>query len=182
VWLLTGDRIAWVLGVFALLGALAGFTRWLVRKAWPRWRGLVNDFVEIRATLIGHGAVAHPITGEELAPAEPGVGVQVARLRDQLREEQSEIRSQIEFVIGKLHALEHEVKPNGGSSLKDGLNRVEERLRIGDTQFAGMAAELGELRKSLGTLAEAQPQLWAAIEAVAKAQPPADLGMEQADL
>ena len=183
---LDGDRLAWILGVCALLGTLAAFARWVRRKVWPRWRALLEDLRKALYTLIGHGPVPHPVTGEEIAPAEPGIAAQVAQLREQMRNDQSEIRSQLEFAIAKMHELEHEVKPNGGSSLKDGLNRVEARLAEGDGRFGEMASELAELRKSLGTLAEAQPQLWAAIEAIARATPPEDLGPlsgdEQPDL
>ena len=90
---LDGDRIAWILGVFAIITAAATFARWLRRRVWPWWRVFRADAVSVRNVLIGHGPVLHPITKEEIAPAEDGVGIQVAQLRDV----QGQIRGQIEF-------------------------------------------------------------------------------------
>jgi hypothetical protein len=163
---LDGDRITWALGVTALITVAAAFLRWLIRKAWPWWKAVREDLTAMRNALIGHRAVLHPVTKQVVVPAEPGVGVQVFEMKDQL-----------EFAIAKLHEIEHEVKNNDGSSLKDSVDRIAERLQWGDTRFGEMASELAAMRGSLGTLAEAQPQLWSAIEAVARAQPP-DIDLE----
>lgn len=174
---LTGDRIAWLLGLIALAAALLRIWRWVRRSAWPWWRAVRQDMVAIRDTLLGRGPQFDSITQEETAPRLPSIGVQMANTR-----------SQLEFAIGKLHEIEHEVKNNDGSSLKDSVDRIEatftsilQRLQDGDTRFGEMAGELSQLRQTLGTLAEAQPQLWSAIEAIARSQPPDD-DLEQPDL
>lgn len=72
--------------------------------------------------------------------------------------------------------VQHELRPNTGSSLKDAVERVEtrqERHLADAARVAGQIEQrLGRLEDVMGTAADAQAAMWPAIEAVAKAQPP----------
>jgi hypothetical protein len=151
------ESLNWTLAMVGIAAAAVGLWRW----ARPRWRAGKKDAVAMRDTLIGRGPVLDSITGEELSPALPGVGVQMVHTK-----------AQLEFAIGKLHEIEHEVTNNDGSSIKDSVDRIEARMRSGDGRFDELAGEIANLRETLGTLAQAQPALWSAVEAVARATPP----------
>jgi len=147
---ITGDQITAVVGLIAIVGALVGLRRWSRPKLGKFWR----DLIAIRDMWLGRDAVLDSITREEISPALPSIGVQMAQTKGQL-----------EFAIAKLHAIEHEVTNNDGSSVKDSVDRIEERLRTGDERFQRIEA-------ALSTMAEAQPALYSALEAIAKASPP----------
>lgn len=70
----------------------------------------------------------------------------------------------------------HELQPNSGSSMKDAIDRLEVKqqrhLDEAGTAFDSIDRRLGALEGSLATAADAQRNLWPAIEAVAKAAPP----------
>lgn len=61
--------------------------------------------------------------------------------------------------------LNHELNPNSGTSIKDAVHRLEDKV-------AGNSERLTSLEEHLDTLAEAQRHVWPAIEAVARAAPP----------
>lgn len=82
--------------------------------------------------------------------------------------------------VARFDALEalvqHELNPNTGSSMKDALARVEAaqqtHLREAGAAFESINSRLSVLEAVGATHAEAQANLWPAIEAVAKATPP----------
>lgn len=59
--------------VATVAGVVFAFWKW-VR---PRWRSLKSDFRAGRDALVGREAVVDSITGKELAPALPGMGVRM---------------------------------------------------------------------------------------------------------
>lgn len=64
----------------AVVGVILGWLRW-VR---PRMRRTVHEVAAIRDSILGRDAVVDSITGTELAPALPGVGVRLAETEKHL--------------------------------------------------------------------------------------------------
>lgn len=58
------------------VGAMFGIYRWFR----PKWRAISADVQAGRDALVGRDAVVDSITGKELAPALPGIGVRMATM------------------------------------------------------------------------------------------------------
>ncbi len=71
-----------LVGAFAFLAAVAGFFRW-VR---PGVRALVKDFRAGRDALVGRDAIHDTITGREIVPALPGIGVRMDTTENQMKQ------------------------------------------------------------------------------------------------
>jgi hypothetical protein len=69
-----------IVGVGAALGVVLACLRW-VR---PRFRRTVQEATAMRDSILGRDAVVDSITGAELAPALPGVGVRLAETEKHL--------------------------------------------------------------------------------------------------
>lgn len=67
-----------ITALLVLCGVLLGYLRW-VR---PRIRSVVRTGNAVVDTLVGRDAITDPVTGRELAPAQPGIGVRMAKLED----------------------------------------------------------------------------------------------------
>lgn len=99
--------IASLVGIAALIGAIAAFVRWGL----PRYRQARSTTRAVVATLVGTEEVRDPITNELIRPAQPGVGVQVSDLRmavTKLVEQQAHT----EALQGHFHDLERRTKTN----------------------------------------------------------------------
>ena len=75
----------WLLAVGGALALVAGFWRWFVGTdekpgPWRRTRRVTRAVVD---TLVGREATHDSITGEEIRPAIPGIGVRVAAIEQQ---------------------------------------------------------------------------------------------------
>ena len=125
---------------YTLAGLLVIAGGWLKtgRPIWRKWRRgqyqWQRDKAAVRATLIGSPAVFDAATGEERAPEILGI----AKLHELLS-------GKVEFVIAQNHLLdgrlglmdgrvaliEHELRTNNGSSIKDAVKRIEDRLEVG---------------------------------------------------
>jgi hypothetical protein len=70
--------------------------------------------------------------------------------------------------------VQHELRPNSGGSLYDKLTRL-------DQARAEHSRRLASVESSITTMAESQSAMWPAIEAIARAEPPANIP-EGADL
>lgn len=136
------DRIDWYLKVAALIASIYAGFKWGV----PLLGRFLRDIRAIRDSILGREAQIDSITKEQISPALPSLGVRLASL------EQTS-----EFLLAKANAIEHEVRNNDGSSLKDSVDRVEQQFR--------------SIEQSFSTMADAQKDMWRAIEAVARAQP-----------
>lgn len=64
------------IGAVALIVAAYSGKRWL----FPRWRAIVAQFVAVRDAILGRDAILDSITGEQLAPAQKGLGPRTAEL------------------------------------------------------------------------------------------------------
>lgn len=64
----------WLLAVGAAATMLVTFIRFIR----PLWRNTKSDARAIRDTLVGREAVKDSITGEEIRPAQPGIGSRMA--------------------------------------------------------------------------------------------------------
>lgn len=71
-----------LIGVGALIGMLFGFFRW-VR---PGARALAKDFRAGRDALVGREAIHDTITGKEIVPALPGIGVRMDTTENQMKQ------------------------------------------------------------------------------------------------
>jgi hypothetical protein len=66
--------IACTVGGLTILAALVGYVRW----ARPGIKQAKSDFVAARDSIVGRDAVKDSITGREIEPALPGIGVRMA--------------------------------------------------------------------------------------------------------
>lgn len=67
------DALAFALSAAGLVGIIAGWLRWIR----PRWRRAGREWQSAKDSLLGREAVVDSITGREVLPALPGVGVRL---------------------------------------------------------------------------------------------------------
>lgn len=75
-----GDWSAWLVVVGGAVAVLFGFFRWV----WPRWRAFWNKVGGVSDAILGREAIVDRITGKELVPAQPGLGVRQAKQEQQM--------------------------------------------------------------------------------------------------
>ena len=76
------DRVVGLLvAVCTLLGLVVGWVRW-VR---PKIHNGRREVVAVRDAILGRDAIADSITGKEIAPAVPGMGVRMAHQEAQMQ-------------------------------------------------------------------------------------------------
>lgn len=110
--------ISLLLGICALAGVVVGYLRW-----WrPKYRHVVGQVVAGRDSLIGREAVVDSITGREILPALPGIGVRmenvetaVVKVVDLIESEHRQNR-RIEAIEAEVGQLWHRV-----GQLEDGV-------------------------------------------------------------
>lgn len=140
---MTAD-IALAGAVVALITALAGWWRW-VR---PRIERVKKDGAAMRDAVLGREVVVDSITGRELAPALPGIGVRMAHQEDQMRL----LTDAVSKIADSHRRLEHVEQ------------RVDEiAVDVADLKAASMERIMARAESA---------QAWQAVEAVAKSTPP----------
>lgn len=72
------DALAAALGIVGLITAVGGWLK-VIR---PRWRRARAQFIAAKDSIIGRPAELDSITGREIAPALPGVGMRLASIED----------------------------------------------------------------------------------------------------
>lgn len=79
-----------VIALILSLGALLALAAATVKRVRPRWEKIGRTWVAFRDTFLGRDAITDSITGREIEPAQPPMGVRlanvetaVARLADQ---------------------------------------------------------------------------------------------------
>lgn len=77
----TNEAVALALGITALLGVFVGWVRW-VR---PKIRNGRREVVAVRDAILGRDAIHDSITGKEIEPALPGMGVRMAHQEQQMQ-------------------------------------------------------------------------------------------------
>jgi hypothetical protein len=77
-------------------------------------------------------------------------------MRDWKGDNQDDGRAKIPGVIARLEKLESglqtvklEVRPNGGKSIKDVVNRIETRLEEGNQRFDGLDSRIDEIQRRI---------------------------------
>jgi hypothetical protein len=138
--------LALILAVAAVVGLVLSVRRW----ASPRWRNVKGDGVAMRDAVIGRPAVVDTITGKELAPALPGIGVRMAH-----QEQQMEL---LAVTVTKLVDQQTHQR-----ALEQRVNLHDDRIR---------ALEEAAVERVVGKAESAQA--WSAMEAAIKATPSAD--------
>lgn len=58
-------------------------------------------------------------------------------------------RDAVPGVMERLNRIDGELRNNGGSSLKDAIDRIESRIEKGDQKFIEIQNEIQDLRKNL---------------------------------
>jgi hypothetical protein len=140
---MTAD-IALAGAVVALITGLAGWWRW-VR---PRIERVKKDGAAMRDAVLGREVVVDSITGRELAPALPGIGVRMAHQEDQMRL----LTDAVSKIADSHRRLEHVEQ------------RVDEiAVDVADLKAASMERIMARAESA---------QAWQAVEAVAKSTPP----------
>lgn len=104
--------------IATVVGILAAAIGWIIKKAWPFLRKVTHFFDDLM--------------GE---PERPGVP------------ERPGIMSRLETIEGRLGGVEHEVKTNHGSSLKDAVKRVEQKQILQGEQLDEQSDQLAELHE-----------------------------------
>lgn len=178
---------AWVTGAAGVLGAAsAAFVA--SRRLWKnRLAPIFDSAAKAMIVLNGRDAVTLPEdSAVEVSPPIPGVLDRIADIEQvqgafvmhlgRMQMSMAKAERDTEHLIGKVHEIEHEVKPNGGASIKDSVCRIEnhltsidERLQEGDDRFGRIETTIDA---ALTSRAESETAMWQAIEAVAKASPP----------
>lgn len=130
----------------AAIGTLVVLWKYLV-KAWKGWRALRAKSVAITDSILGREAVVDSITGKEIAPALPGMGVRMARWEQQL-----EALTSVVTQLAKQNEMfvEHDHR----------ITAAERRLD---------AVEAASVERVVAKAESAAA--WRAVEAVAKADP-----------
>lgn len=57
-------------------------------------------------------------------------------------------RDAVPGVMERLNRIDGELRNNGGSSIKDAVDRIESRLKEGDVEFAKLQKEIQEIKKN----------------------------------
>lgn len=141
---MTAEHIALAATVVGLITALGGWFRW----GRPKVEKARQDGAAMRDAILGRDPVVDSITGRELAPALPGIGVRMATT-----EEQMLLLTEAVAKIADSHV----------------------RLEHIETRVNGIEADVADLKA--GTMerimarAEAA-QAWSAVEAAVQATPP----------
>lgn len=86
------------------------------------------------------------------------LGALARRVRSAYRRVKGWVREAVRRADALDKLVQHELQPNSGGSLHDTVHKNSARLT--------------ELERHVATMAEAQPAMWHAIEAVANAKPP----------
>lgn len=159
------DPIALALSIGALLSMLAGWLRW----GRPRIRKAKSDGVAMRDAILGRDAVVDTITGTELAPELPGIGVRMAH-QEQQQIETSRQMETMAIAVTKLVSQQHAI-----AELRSEVTGHAEALAEHAEQIAELKAASME---RVITRAEAA-QAWQAMEAAIKAQPESDRGPDE---
>lgn len=137
----------WLLTLSAVFGVAAAVVRWFR----PKWRAGKSDARAIRDTLVGRDPVVDSITGEEIKPAVPGIGVRMAH------QEQQGARMEQQMSI-----LTNAVADMASSQRR--LDELEQRVT---------AIEQGHLVERLASRAE-NIHLFDALGAIAKGEDPTE--------
>lgn len=123
------------LSLCALLAVLGGWLRWIR----PRWRNGRREITAVRDAILGREAQFDSITGKEISPALPGMGVRMAH-----QEQQMEL---ITSAVARL-AETHERLENHESRIKKledaAVERVVARAESAAAWRAMEAAHLAE--------------------------------------
>lgn len=144
---MTPEQIALAATVVGLVTALAGWWRW-VR---PRLERVKKDGAAMRDAVLGRDPIVDSITGRELAPALPGVGVRMAHQEDQMRL----LTDAVSKIADSHQRLAH----------------VETRVDNIESDVADLKA--GAMERIMARAESAQA--WSAVEAVAKSTPPGEI-------
>jgi len=110
-----------IVAIAATLGALAICWRY-VRRGWRAWRAARTKATAVMDAILGRDAILDSITGEEIAPALPGMGVRLAQQEQQM-----------ELITAAVTSL---------ASQKDALNDHERRIKaLEDAALERVAAK-----------------------------------------
>lgn len=102
-----------LIGLMTVAGLVFGFYRW-VR---PRFASIGNDVRAGRDALVGRAAVFDSITGRELSPELPGIGVRMATIETAV--------AILAESSGRLDSLEHRVESLEGAAVERVVAKVE---------------------------------------------------------
>jgi hypothetical protein len=121
------DWVTFLLALAGLLGVLITHFRW-VRPRYRRWR---SQFIAARDSIIGRPAELDTITGREIAPALPGVGMRLATTEEHLGKLASAVselvheRAAREALAHRVTVVEDKVETLEAASVERVVNRVD---------------------------------------------------------
>ena len=141
---MTPEQIALAATVVALITGLAGWWRWVH----PRINRVKKDGAAMRDAVLGREKVVDSITGRELAPALPGIGVRMAHQEDQMR-----------------------LLTDAVSKIADSHRRLEHvEMRVDEIAEDVAVLKAGTMERIMARAESAQA--WSAVEAIAKTDDP----------
>lgn len=138
------EQVALAATIATLVSVLGGWLRW----GRPRVAKAKQEATAMRDAILGREPVVDSITGRELAPALPGIGVRQARTEDQMA------------------LLTEAVSKIADSHVR--LAHIETRVDDLAVDVADLKA--GAMERIMARVEAAQA--WSAVEAVAKTTPP----------
>lgn len=122
-----GDAVGLALAVIALVSAVIGWLRWVRPKI---HRGK-REVTAVRDAILGRDPIVDSITGEEIEPALPGMGVRMAHQEQQSRDQQLQMQiltdavSKLAESHTRLDAIENRVKVLEDSAIERVVARAE---------------------------------------------------------
>lgn len=141
---MTPEQIGLTATVIGIITALASWWRW----GRPKVAKARQEATAMRDAILGREPVIDSITGRELAPALPGIGVRQARTEDQMA------------------LLTEAVAKIADSHVR--LAHIETRVDVIAADVADLKA--GAMERIMARVEAAQA--WSAVEAVANSAPP----------
>jgi hypothetical protein len=116
----TNGVIGLIVGLIAIIGALVAWLRW-VRPKIHRGR---KEIVAVRDAILGRDAITDSVTGTEIAPALPGMGVRMAHQEKQMELLTTAV-AQIADSHQRLESLETRVQALENASVERVVTRAE---------------------------------------------------------
>jgi hypothetical protein len=179
------EAAAWLGAAAIAVGVVWRFLSRLIRGIRAVWERVKPLWLQMETALVvlnGREEFTTP-DGITVDPVPPMLARMKAseQVQDRMIEIVGAMRTEVSCIPDMkedLAEVRHEVKHNGGGSIKDAVKRIEERLEDGSDQFETLNERQNRTEKALETIAEAQAALWPAIQAIAEASPPSNKEIE----
>lgn len=138
----SADRAAGL--VLTLIGIIAAVVAWL-RWVRPKLRRGTEEVVAVRDAILGREALRDSITGREIQPALPGMGVRMAHQEEQSRDQRAQLQILTDAVtkIADSHELLNNIERRVAALEDAAVERVVTKVESAEA-WRAIAAAHGE--------------------------------------